>query len=202
MKVNYSKNSDYHTQRNNKNIPGDTCNVTAAVMAIKQAGWTVPERKGIQPEDALWDVLRTAESYDYQKRAARWSVGWYPPEQVHTCLEWGINKWMGQEIDEFHERATKDQIYDHLKAKGGVVLSGNFPLDRGELGHIVSVAGWVGIDTVDEVVRWIIDDPYGNWNEQYSDIRGNDTLISADDFDRIFLRSGHLWAHLVRPYAA
>ena len=199
MRRNYSKDFDYHSQRNNAIVPYSSCNTTSMIMALKQAGWEMPAHEG-QPEDALSLFLQTSEAIKMQEKLAPWSVGSYPPQQVHACLQWGVNKWMGEDLDEFSTVARAADLLAQLDSRGGVVLSGRFPLSDGELGHIVSLAGYVTLDASNEVIRWTIDDPYGNWHSQYEDSRGNDCDLTLQDFNRIFDRqnNGLYWAHMIK----
>ena len=202
MRHNFSRNSDYHTQRNNLKVPFASCNTTSMVMALKQAGWKVPEDGVTQPEDALTEFLSTPAARDRQKAVAPASMGAYRPQEVHAVLEWGTNAWLHDTPDSFTTQATSKDLVATLKSGGGVVLSGRFPMDppEADLGHIVSVAGYIELESEHEVTRWILDDPYGDWHTRYKVHRGNDIQFTRDEFTRIFDRKGdgHYWAHLIR----
>ena len=198
MRENYSKDFDYHSQRNNAVVPFSSCNTTSMVMALKQARWPVPDR-GAQPEDELSRFLRTPEALEKQKELAPWSVDAYPPQQVHTCLEWGTNEWVGGDADRFRMNVAPLDLITALETGGGVVLSGRFPMPGGiELGHIVSLAGYVR--TKGEITHWIIDDPYGDWYSEYKHHRGNDIEFSLENFNKIFMRDDGYWAHIISRY--
>lgn len=201
MRRNYSQGIPYHTQRNNQIVPYGSCNTTAMVMALLQAGHDLPPHYDKQPEDELSRLLREKEAYDAQKKLAPWAVGKFPPQETHACLKWGVERWMGRgHIDVFRTTWRKSDLLVHLDSGGGVVLSGRFPIETGELGHIVSLAGYETLEEDGgEVVRWIIDDPSGNWHTSYIDQRGNDVNLSVDEFDMIFGRHSGIWAHLVEP---
>jgi len=201
MISNFSSGIPYHTQRNNQVVPYASCNTTSMIMALKQAGRDLPPCYDKQPEDELSRFLRTQEAFQKQKELAGWSVGAYAPQEVHAVLEWGVNQWMGAEVDSFMTSARTADLLVELDSGGGAVLSGRFPMPSGDLGHIVSLAGWISNEH-GEIEQWIIDDPYGNWHTGYTDYRGNDVLLSTNEFKRIFDRSGdgEYWAHLIRAH--
>jgi hypothetical protein len=202
MRKNYSTDSEYHSQRNNAIVPYASCNTTAMVMALKQAGWSMPlfDPEHPQPEDDLSAFLRTDEAKRKQQEIAPWSVGAYPPQEVHACLEWGVNAWLGGTADAFTMRATHDELIAALVGGGGVVLSGRFPLSNGELGHIVSLAGYYSEGELDHDDGWIIDDPYGIWHTDYRDPHGNDISVSDYDFNKIFCKARGYWAHMITAW--
>lgn len=201
MTVNYSKGSDYHTQRNNKVVPWSSCNTTSAIMALKQAGYGMPSHVKGQPEDALSKHLRTDEAYRKMMALAPWAFERksgnpiYSPQEVHSVLEWGINSWIGHDADHFTTAATMADLLGYLDTNGGVMLSGRFPLPGGEMGHIVSLAGYILAG--EQLTHWIIDDPYGDWRTEYRTVKGNDIALSVSDFELIFERPGGIWAHLI-----
>ena len=47
--VNPSRDDEYHSQINNKEVPHGACNVTAYVMSGKQAGRTFTHPQGVCP---------------------------------------------------------------------------------------------------------------------------------------------------------
>jgi hypothetical protein len=170
---------------------------------LKQAGWELPETAGRQEEDAVYeDIFNTDEARRVQAELAPWSVEHYPPDQVHAVLEWGFNKWMGEKIARFSHIARALDLIETIDSGGGVVLSGRFPMPAEEdLGHIVSLAGYVAYDGVvrDDIVRWILDDPYGDWLTHYGSDQGNNTVITAPQFKTIFDRGGgDMYAHFIR----
>lgn len=215
MKIfNYSKNSDYHTQRNNKLIPFSSCNTTSMVMAMKQANVKMFHHEyHEQEEDALTDFLLSEESYEKMKTLAPWAhdrngEAIYPPNQVHAMLEWAVNHLTNSKIVRFTTSATFTQIIAHIMKGGGIVLSGQFPLGDRYLGHIVSLAGHMTdqnditpehIDTR-KISHVIIDDPYGDYRTEYADHRGNDVIMPVNEFKDIFNERGSMtqkWAHFV-----
>ena len=195
MTVNRSEGIAYHSQRNNLVVPLASCNTTSIVMALLQAGHTLPPHDG-QPEDALSRHLQTQEAFAKQRELAPWSVKDYPPQEVHVVLEWGTNSWMGAEVDAFTDGMVKQGLHLGLQNGCGFALSGKFPRRNGSvLGHIVSLAGYVEHGGV--VVEWIIDDPYGDWHTDYTDHHGNNVFLTDADFDAIFRKGHTYWAHVI-----
>ena len=177
MVFNYSKDNDYHTQINNRSLPLSTCNTTSMIMALKQAGVSLPFPTNVQPEDYLTDFLRSPESYRKMKEMTPWffdrgtGKATVAPNEVHQMLEWGVNTLLKQKVDEFSTGVSIETIIAHLIKGGGVVLSGEFRLKNRNLHHIVSLAGFV-IDENEDVTHFIIDDPYGDFRTDYQDQRG------------------------------
>jgi hypothetical protein len=211
MVLNRSKDSEYHTQRNNLLIPHQSCNTTSMVMALKQAGLIFDHPEKEQPEDYLTRFLRKKRSYKKMEQLAPWafdSLGnaIYPPNEVHVMLEWAVNELIGKAVDRFSVSCSVSDMLRHLRDGGGVVLSGVFPIASGDLNHMVSLAGFVyeaedlaNLD-LQKVSRFIIDDPYGDWHSGYTDHHGNNVELSYSQFNRIFKQIGRMkakWAHLV-----
>lgn len=213
---NFSKDSEYHIQRNNQEIPFSACNTTSIIMGLKQARWPIFfAEEGVQEEDTLTRFLLTSEAYEKMKELAPWAYrngrAIFPPNQVHCMLEWAVNKLMGQKVDKFIERATLKHIITHLLDGGGIVISGIFTVNDRNMGHIVSMAGFytnqdiLGVSGVDisQITHIIIDDPYGNYQTDYRDHRGNDILMPIEEFNRTFNYRNELnqkWAHFIKPY--
>lgn len=205
MVFNYSKDIDYHTQINNRRLPLSTCNTTSMIMALKQAGVILHFPPDMQPEDYLTAFLTTPEAYRKMKELAPWffsqetGKALHPPNEVHVMLEWAVNTLLQRKADRFSEKVPVETIVEHLKNGGGVVLTGEFRLIKKKLGHIVSLAGFITDDS-EKITDYIIDDPYGNFRTDYTDHRGNDTIMSQDEFTTTFKPVGNekiKWAHLV-----
>lgn len=213
---NFSKDSNYHTQRNNAQIPFSSCNTTSMVMALKQAGWNIPAPAGVQPEDHLTTFLRGDCGMGALARLAPWAIdrvtktALYPPNEVHAVLSWGVNELLQEEVSVFRTDWLVDELPAALTDGCGIVLSGTFPLpDGGELGHVVSLAGYItaeeshGEDTpsFSNLDMLLLDDPYGDWRTGYHDHRGNDTPMAPTDFMQIMKPAGsrRKWAHRIVP---
>jgi hypothetical protein len=218
MVFNYSKDSDYHTQLNNRRLPLSTCNTTSMIMALKQAGVEPPgPLKGdktiylleggedVQPEDYFTDFLRSPAAYGEMKELCPWffdaetGKALVAPNEVHQMLEWGVNTLLKRQVDEFSTEVPIPEIVAHLMKGGGVVLSGKFRLKNRTLNHIVSLAGFV-TGKNEDITHFIIDDPYGNFRTDYKDQHGNNIRITRDEFIAIFNPTGNegvKWAHLL-----
>ena len=201
MITNYSRDLEYHSQRNNMIVPFSSCNTTSAVMALKQAHHKLP-KTSLQPEDALSELLLSPQAYTVMMGRAPWAfdhdgAAIYPPQQVHAMLEWGINEWMGREVDHFSTDKHPMSLIPDLDSGCGIILSGLFPMPWGELGHIVSLAGYSRDDVLEALDGWVIDDPYGDWHTGFANTHGNDVLLSTAEFNDIFLRGSTVWAHTV-----
>ena len=210
MIYNFSKDSEYHTQINNRSISSRACNTTGIIMASKQAGHKLiftPD--GVQPEDYYTDfLLESPVSHERMKTRYSWFVQQkVPANEVHEMLEWGINYLMTWDIDKFSLEVSIESLAPKLIEGCGIVLSGLFPVKKKKLGHIVSLAGFITIDdekhpTLDNISDFIIDDPRGNFRTDYQDVRGNDIQITKEEFLNIFKDTKsqtHKWAHMIKP---
>lgn len=57
MEIQLSRDTDYHSQVNNKVIPMEACNTTSAIMWLKTARIEFWHPKILQPEDYLTHIL-------------------------------------------------------------------------------------------------------------------------------------------------
>ena len=215
--VNPSRDDEYHSQINNKEVPHGACNVTAYVMSGKQAGRTFTHPPGVQPEDHMMRHLRTPKAWERLERDYRWAFSangeaLYPPNEVHGMLVWAFNDLIGEPVARFTTRGSIQEMAYHIVQGNGVVLSGVFCLPNGRhLNHIVSLAG---IKTAQLDIRriccpddvdsaslrgMIIDDPYGNPHAGYRDRRGNNINLSMAEFDSIMKSAGspEKWMHVI-----
>ena len=207
VEFNFSEDSEYHSQINNRVIPHGSCNTTSMVMALKQAGIEIPfGSKDCQCEDFLTSFLRQKEAYEKMRELTPWFFDngkpLYPPNQVHAMLQWAVNTLLGKEVDAFSCSIPIPSLVEHLQRGGGAVLSGCFVLSNGKrLRHIVSLAGYM--EENDELAGFLLDDPYGDWRRDYIDHRGNDIPMKLEDFHQIFHPCGNeqvKWAHLVGDF--
>ncbi|HAK46099.1 MAG TPA: hypothetical protein DCO79_09325 [Spirochaeta sp.] len=210
MVFNYSKDSEYHTQINNKIIPASTCNTTSMIMALKQAGHKpIFAPKGVQPEDYFTNFLllhpesQTRMKYRYNE----YVKDKIPAYEVHEMLEWGINYLMTEAIDTFSVMVEMETMLEQLSGGCGIVLSGLFPVRKELWGHIVSLAGFITIDgskapSFENISHFIVDDPRGDFRTSYVDVRGNNIIITKEEFLEIFKYTEvdtHKWAHIISP---
>lgn len=182
--VNNSDGKPYYSQRNNELSPGSSCNVTSMISGLVSASWPLPAGKYKQPEDNLLEfvrnshaVLRRWDEIDPQHKN--------PPNQIHELLCLGTNLWLepvkGPKIQLLWALGVED-VKKAIDDGGAVVMSGRFQDHRsGEIGHIVPVVGYQSDDT-GNVTHFIIDDPWGDYEELYRVQRGDDIFLSVDDW--------------------
>jgi hypothetical protein len=206
--LNLSKNSAYHTQRNNEFVPISSCNVTAAVMALKAAGVHFSFPSMMQPEDYLYTMLDSPSAYDVMRKKYPWAVrDGYPPNQVHGMLKWGINRLVGKPVDKFVTGGSlKDMLWYSL-CEMPLIMNGRFTAG----GHMLTVVGFrslqdrylikrqrdIDLGQVDAV---IVDDPYGNYHTGYEDAKGNDIWFPLWQFHSLtnsYNADGAKWMHII-----
>lgn len=215
--INRSRDSDYHTQRNNRRYPHAACNVTAYVMAAKQAGIQIAHPEDVQPEDFFMQYLRTEDFYRRIRGRYPWAFEtladgsvryFYQPNEIHELLAEGFNELAGRTVARFTTEATRADLALAILDGAGVVVSGSFPYRGGYLNHVVSLAGFrtnqrnlAGDLDPAEIAQWIIDDPYGDFHTDYHDHRGNNVTITVSEWREILKprrRLNHKWAHIIR----
>jgi len=206
--VNLSKDSDYHTQINNKQIPYASCNTTAAVMALKAAGMMFDYPEGVQPEDhfthfmqqpAAWDLMRKVYPYAEQQGSI--------PQNFSPCMEWGINKIMGKTVDWFTRHATLRQMIWHLCNGRPMMMSGKFTPS----GHFITLVGFKTLQSqvdllraedldMDLIEHVLVDDPYGDYHTSYRSHKGNNIEFDLDEYHQLTnlqSRDGSKWLHII-----
>ncbi len=206
MVVNYSRDSEYHSQRNNALIPHSSCNATSMIMALKQAGAKLPESRfpsNRQPEDVLTAFLQSDLAAEKSRRLAPWAYDRItgesitPPHEIHCVMTWAVNHLMGRDIVSFREDWSLDDLVKALDRGCGVVVSGKFPYQGGTIDHVVSLAGYMKhqnrIDTL------LIDDPYGDYQTGYRSHRGNDIPLPVARAREILKPTGKdlFWASII-----
>lgn len=211
--------SEYHSQRNNELDPMNTCATTSMVLALETIGYRFSEGKYRQDEDNLTYFMRNdSRVLDYYRQNfPRLYEDWkknptsknvYQPNEVHKVLSYGTNLWMHDNVTEFKESMSIDDIVrEILIRKRPVVISGLF----GKLNHVVTLVGVIirkehssrGNDRVrfEHCESMVIDDTYG-YTENYSrkDINGNNVIMSTSDFIRKIkpIDSKHKMCHIFR----
>ncbi|MBF9018630.1 MULTISPECIES: C39 family peptidase [unclassified Oceanispirochaeta] len=204
MVVNYSKDSEYHSQRNNRLIPHSSCNATSMIMALKQAGVRLPFPGRYQPEDYLTLFLQSDQAKDKMKDLAPWALDpksekqLYPPQEVHIVMEWAVNTLLNKEIVKFSTETPLQQIINHIDNRKGVVLSGRFPLNNTTIDHMVSLAGYMKHQN--SISYLLIDDPYGDYKTSYRSHRGNNIPIAFNEAKQVLKpvkNNQKKWAYLV-----
>ena len=207
MIINLSKDSDYHTQRNNKFYPHSSCNTTSAIMMLKAAGTYFDFPAGMQEEDYLTNILESKEAYDVMRARYPWAIrDGYRPAEVHMMLEWGITKLVGRQVTKFTTNISiRELLYKILQGQPSLI-TGKFT----KYGHIVCLVGFetlqrkeefISVEDIkyDQLKNIIIDDPYGNYHTGYSDHRGNNTTLTFEEFNAItktYNMEDSKWAHI------
>jgi Peptidase_C39 like family len=204
MVVNYSKDSEYHSQRNNRLIPHSSCNATSMIMALKQAGVRLPFPEKYQPEDYLSLFLQSDQVKEKMKELAPWALDpktgkqLYPPQEVHVVMEWAVNTLLNKQVVIFSTKTPFQKIINHIDNRKGVVLSGRFPLNNTTIDHMISLAGYMKHQG--SISYILIDDPYGDYKTSYRSHRGNNIPLPIEEAQTILKPVGlkdRNWAYLV-----
>lgn len=212
-KINLSKDIDYHTQRNNKLVPLEACNMTSLIMTLKANNLPIyfeeKYKVGLsQEEDFATRMMQSEEIHEVMKKIAPWAAReGYPPQQVHSMIEWVVNnKIVGRKIDSFSTSFKLEQvIYNLFIANSASMVSTNFTA----YGHIVSVVGAETKQNINDLMTWgevdlskvksiIIDDPYGNYHTGYEDVKGNNIKFTVDELMELVKtpHDNNKWIHL------
>ena len=208
FEINLSCDSDYCTQINNKLIPFEACNTTSAIMVLDAAKIAYPKTGGEQPEDSLTKLLLTNEAWEKFDKDFAWGrKNGLKPQNVSGMLAWGINRFVGKDVDHFVETGTLQLMIWHLFNGKPLIMSGSFT----KSGHFVAVMGFytrqhreyitsaLGVDLC-RIDYIIVDDPYGNWHTGYRNHRGNNIHFDLQTFNHLTNepdRDGHKWMHII-----
>lgn len=190
--INNSKNKDYFTQRNNELKPNGACNVTSMINALNAASWPVEKlasEKYLQPEDALMHFILTDSRVQtlWQKMDPN---GLYPANEWHPVLAFGTNLFLqangllkrGEAAVEFGEKWRLFDFVRKIDEGGAAVLSGIFRAEgKKTIGHVVACVGYVKDDDGD-VCGLVLDDSWGDYHDEYATKKGNDIVMSIEDF--------------------
>jgi len=211
MIINLSRDSQYHTQRDNIFHPHGTCNTTASINALLASDISFEYPANMQPEDYLTQILESQEAWEKMKNEYPYFITkGYHPRHVHKMIEWAINeKLVKRQVTRFTTQATiRDILFHILQNRGAVNVNGRFT----EFGHIVTVVGFETNQNnqitkpydiqLDKIQYIIIDDPYGNYFTKYKDVNGNDIKFTLQQFDYLTKEYNNLnakWAHFFYP---
>ncbi len=207
MMKNNSKNKAYYSQRNNKIAPTAACNVTAMVQALVTAGWPLPKGKDEQPEDNLMAFIRNDDAILQEWKRID-PFGKYPPNQWHSLLCLGTNRWLiaggitGKKIPVFREDVSLDEYKRIIDKGGAAVFSGRFKTAKGTIGHIVCGVGYFGLEPYGEITHIVIDDPWGDYHSLYRTQKGDNIHMPKPDFTDLLrpLGSAKKIAHLIPKF--
>ncbi len=204
MVINHSRDSEYHSQRNNRVIPHASCNSTSMIMALKQAGVVLPFPDNQQPEDYLTCILLSETCIRQIEKLAPWALDrqtgkpLFPPYEIHVLMEWAVNYLLNKQIVSFSTKTPIEKIIRQIDNHGGAVLSGRFPVNRTHYNHMVSLAGYMTHQG--SITALLIDDPYGDYKTAYRSPRGNNIPVPYKEALKIFKPTGNdysKWAYLV-----
>lgn len=183
MRIQLGNPKQYYTQLNNQLKPLEACNVTSLVMALDIAGYTLPTGDYPQAEDNLMailtskgaqNVLRAKDPQGYFKN--------YAPNEVFFMHSWAVNEVLFP-VEKpliYRENWTWLQIIDGLKA-GNPFVAGTFLTSYG---HIVTVTG-VELDESGNPVKVIVNDPYGNYFQNYKSGSGFGVEFPFDLWEKL-----------------
>jgi len=163
-------NVRYFTQRDNRNDPYGTCNVTSVAMCLDYYG-VRPKVVGKQLEDELFEYIK----------ANRMQVTLHS-DLVKVFKAYGVTSI-------FSTTTAYQDIKRYLQKDCPVVFSGKFTPP----GHIVVIVGYN-----DDEGYYIIHDPWGDWNTGYTKQDGRFVKYSYRDmFNLSYNGSKATWAHLL-----
>jgi len=207
FRINVSDNfeSDYISQRKNAIRPLITCNVTSECMALLYAGYSLPlpspMPEGWDDADVLENFMLTDErvsEYYKQIDPAEWQK-WQdnkdnpkvctPPNEYHKVLSYGVNLWLGDDVDTFTTDASMKDVIAQFVNGRAAVHSGLWD----GFHHIICSVGVITAQDLSQissredidlsqVESIIVDDPYGNYATKYQDPNGNDVVVPYKDF--------------------
>ena len=180
FKINLSRDSDYHTQLNNKIYPLEACGPTSAANCLEIIGMAKQFPGDMQLEDRIMGKLQSPEAFNLMAEIAPWAINRYKPNEVHLMLQWAVNILIGKQVDKFIEYGCLEHAAFNLAAGRPIIMSGSFT--RG--GHMVAIIGFMSLqqeeDFRDEtkidlskILEFFVDDSYGNYFTKYQDHRGN-----------------------------
>ncbi len=208
LKINLSIDSEYHSQINNKFIPYEACNTTAAIMWLKTAGVDFWHPKIMQPEDYLTAILNGKHAWHLFKDQFpdMYDLG-FRPQNLSKMLEWGINIMVGREVDKFITDGSLSLLIWELIRGRPVIMSGQFT----QSGHFVCVVGCTSKQNREEIEMLedvdpkaieeiFVDDPVGDYHTKYRSSKGNNVRFKIKEFDLVTnLPNGKKWMHLMNP---
>jgi hypothetical protein len=113
-------------------------------------------------------------------------------------MEWAVNTLLNKDVVHFSTKTPLQEIISHIDNRKGVVLSGRFPLNKGTIDHMVSLAGYMKYHN--QITYLLIDDPYGDYKTSYRSHRGNNIPLPIEEAQTILKPIGikdKNWAYLV-----
>jgi len=206
--ISLAKPALFHTQRNNKIDPAETCNVTAMINALLATGIDVPAPEGVQPEDHLaW--LLSGEAVKKKLAAEYPDLAGRKPREVHAILSWAVNTLLlGRPVTTFSLSVDfREILFRILRNRAASVMTGKFTPG----GHLVAVVGLEtdqddieavpspgGID-LKMIRKVLVHDSWGDWHGGYRDSQsGYEVPFTFREFWNLTREydSARKWAHL------
>ena len=162
----------YHTQRNNRNDPYNTCGNTALANALEALPVWHYEAAGEQLEDTIWRVLREPICQAFCRK--RWPGYAGYPERIPGMLAFVGTMFTGREFKSY-PCMRADDVRGYLLDGRPVVILGHFL--RGEKNsHFVTITGQTEAGV-------LVADPYGVYPD-YTDKHGYEVEISYADLPK------------------
>jgi len=227
--LNYTQRNNlykYYHPKTNKLLTSalSTCNTTSYCEAAEINRFVFPSGNYVQPEDNFAEFMMTDKRVlEYYKKTMpamyaafeRGDNGCYCPNEVHTVLAYGFNRWMECPEDKpvvyFRDSCKIPVILTEIIVNdSAVVMSGTFPYKysngiMGEIGHINVLVGIqysaqqleenkidlkspASISSLAMVLPEILifDDPYGSMHKNFQSGTENDVIVKAQDFLRYY----------------
>ena len=163
----------YYPQRDNKYHPSGTCNVTSLAMVLAYHG--IKPIGTNQLEDELFLRLQEPDALaEFERSYPSLKKKGYKPRHIHGMLGWlvkqyGLN-W------KYSEATTRDQIDNHGKTIGPMIISGSFTSS----GHIICLTGMTIRNDM------IVHDPWGDWDKGYRQSRnGKFRIYNRENMEKI-----------------
>ena len=166
------KKENFHTQRNNKYLPQETCNVTSAANFIEAAKLPHFEFEGKQLEDCLYEFLQTQWARKQRDLNVYWYKGVNTLQENIAMISWAINIFC---TNIFNDPVCKfsqiddDTLILNIKNKKPVLILGDF-IKGNKNSHYVTVIGM-------NKTSLYLADPFGNHNTNYKDHYGYCTKL-------------------------
>ena len=212
-KYTHNNSTDYYSQINNRRDPYVACFNTSMInVGLNLIGLVPPkalEKTGNydQPEDQFdWYMHNSLEVKDWVDNYCKtpWVDNYLKAggdiRELWEVEVYCFNKWISKNVCKAVYNLSKHDFIEEIQRGRGIVTTGKFC----KFAHAVSVVGFVAdlpmqdkdlnltgdnisiqiSDSCDEITDIIIDDSYGNPNNEYKPVGkdGNDVRVAKDKF--------------------